>query len=152
MRHSLRTSAPVFTIDCLIKRVYIVRSASLVAAVQKQRKDIGLEPVLTFMLNRLGGIAGPGFKLLQDTRAGGGGLNQLLHHTMARFLLGPGLKSLTRAMLQKFETLLDDTIERQRKPFDLYIWCRNTITIASTDAMWGSNSPFRSDVIKEHLW
>ncbi|SMR45237.1 unnamed protein product [Zymoseptoria tritici ST99CH_3D1] len=147
-----QTSAPIFTLDLLVNRLYVVNSARMVAAVQKSHKIIAFDPFLTAAANRMAGINGPGLRLLQETQAGGKGVNQEVLHAMIPTMLGSGLDQMNRTMLRKLGPLLDDMIKDAPKTLDLHQWCQRTITTASSEAIWGSKNPFRSEKVREDFW
>jgi hypothetical protein len=150
--YSHRVSDPIFSIDVLVNRVYIVKSARLVAAVQKNHKCISFDPFLTAAANRMAGIRGPGLKLLQERRSGGHDLNNKVLHAMTHSLLGKGLDCMNSTMLSKMEPLIDELVNTTNISLDLHGWCRHVITTASTEAIWGSQNPFRSEKTVQNFW
>ncbi|KAF2770172.1 putative P450 monooxygenase [Teratosphaeria nubilosa] len=149
---SAQTSAPIFTLDLLVNRLYVVTSAKIVAAVQKNHKVIAFDPFLTGAANRMAGIEGPGLKLLQESQSGGGNLNQEVLHAMVPSLLGSGLDKMNITMVSKLEPLITKLVEQEEGVFDLHEWCRHAITAASTEAIWGTKNPFRSDKTCKNFW
>jgi hypothetical protein len=99
----------------------------------------------------MAGITGPGLKLLQETHAGGGGLNQTVVHASIPSLMGSGLDEMNRTMLVKIEPLINQRIETEGE-FDLMRWCRDIITTASSEAVWGAKNPFRNEQTMEDFW
>ncbi|KAH0195718.1 cytochrome P450, partial [Aureobasidium melanogenum] len=150
--YSHQVPDPIFSIDVLVNRVYIVKSARLVAAVQKNHKCISFDPFLTAAANRMAGIRGPGLKLLQECRSGGHDLNNKVLHAMTHSLLGKGLDYMNSTMLSKMEPLIDGLVNTTNISLDLHGWCRHVITTASTEAIWGSQNPFRSEKTVQNFW
>lgn len=149
---SKRVSSPIFTLDLLVNRLYVVNSASMVAAVQKNHKIIAFDPFLTAAANRMAGISGPGLKLLQETHSGGDDLNNKVLHAMTPSLLGKGLDQMNRTMLLKMQPLVDELVYNAKGPIDIHQKCRHVITVASTEAIWGSKNPFRSKEVVKDFW
>lgn len=81
---------PAFALDLLYTKIYVISSASLVSAVQRNHKTISIDPFLTAEANRMAGIQGKGLKLLQEKENGGGGINNDVIHSMHPVLLGSG--------------------------------------------------------------
>lgn len=149
---SQQISDPIFTLDVLANRIYVVKSARLVTAVQKNHKCISFDPFLTAAANRMAGISGSGLKLIQESRSGGRDLNNKVLHAMTPSLLGKGLNHMNRTMLSNIEPLIEKLVLSTNDPIDLHKWCRHVITTASTEAIWGSKNPFRSKKIVEDFW
>ncbi len=147
-------NAPVqiFTLDLLVNRLYIVNSARLVPIIQRNRRIISFDPFLTAAANRLAGVTGKGLRLLQETRSGGGGLLDKLTHSMSPSLLGKGLDKTNRTMLTKLGLLMDDILSNMGECPDLHQWCRHVITVASTEAIWGAQNPFRDEQVVKDFW
>ncbi|KAI9676944.1 MAG: hypothetical protein M1817_006783 [Caeruleum heppii] len=149
---SEKHSLPAFTLDILSTKIYIVNAASLVAAVQRNSRIISFDPFLTAAANRMSGIEGDGLKLLQETKSGGGGINNKVLHAMHPALLGEGLDTMNRKMIVNLKKSLDDLKLQEHSPFDLHAWCRHSLTVASTDAVYGPLSPYKSKEVEKSLW
>ena len=143
---------PIFTLDLLYTKFYVIKSASLVSAVQRSHKTISFDPFLTTAANRLAGIHGKGLKLLQDTENGGGGVNSKVVHSMHPALLGPGLDAMNRNMIHNLQTSIDKLESQHEVSLDLHNWCRHAIAVASTDAVYGPLNPYKSEQIEEAFW
>lgn len=79
-------------------------------------------------------------------------MNDKVVHAMNPSLLGQGLDHMNRTMLLKMMPLIDELIDNSKGPFGLHTWCRDVITDASTEAIWGSMNPFRSKKIADDFW
>lgn len=143
---------PAFTLDLLFTKIYIMNSASLVSAVQRNHKIVSFDPFLTAAANRLAGIDGEGLKLLQETENGGGGVNNKVLHSMHPALLGPGLDGMNSTMINNLQISIDNLESQHNLSFDLHAWCRHAITVASTDAVYGPHNPFKSQDIETAFW
>ncbi|KAF7510550.1 hypothetical protein GJ744_006396 [Endocarpon pusillum] len=142
---------PAYTLDLFFTKLYVVNSASLVSAVQRHHKTISFDPFLTAAANRLSGITGDGLKLLQETESGGGGINNKVLHSMHPALLGPGLDVMNKNMINNLKASIDG-LESGQTSFDLHQWCRHAIGVASTDAVYGTLSPYKDQDIERALW
>jgi hypothetical protein len=65
--------------------------------------------------------------------------------------MGSGLDEMNRTMLVKIEPLIGQRIEAEGE-FDLMRWCRDVITMASSEAVWGAKNPFRDEQTGEDFW
>lgn len=97
----------------------------------------------------MAGINGEG---LQETENGGGGVNNKVLHSMHPALLGPGLDRMNSTMINNLQISVDKLESQHNFSFDLYTWCRHTISVASTDAVYGPLNPFKSGEIEPAFW
>jgi hypothetical protein len=145
-------NAPIFTLDLLINRLYVITSARMVAAVQKNHKTVSFDPFAAAAAQRVAGISGPGLLLIRDSRSGGGDLSNRVLQAMTTALLGKGLDKMNRIMLLGMMPSMDQIIADEPVSVDFHMWCRDIITVASTDAIWGCKNPFRTKKIAEDFW
>ncbi|KAI9753259.1 MAG: hypothetical protein M1835_001006 [Candelina submexicana] len=156
IQYYARTSAkhpfPAFTLNLLYTKTYVINSASLVSAVQRSSKIISFDPFLTGAAHRMAGISGSGLKLLEETESGGGGINNKVLHSMHPALLGPGLDKMNETMIKNLKVSIDELEFKEGITFDLHAWCRHAITVASTDAVYGPQNPYKSKEVEDALW
>lgn len=143
---------PAFTLDLLFTKVYVINSAGLLPAIQRNSKTISFDPLLTNAAKRLAGVHGKGLKLLQEVENGGGGLNTQVVHAMQPALLGSGLDTMNKSMINNLQISIEELQATQNDPLDLHNWCRQTMTIASTDAVYGPLNPYKSKDIENAFW
>ena len=130
----------------------MITSAKMVAAVQKSHKTISFDPFAAAAAERVAGISGPGLLLIKDSRSGGGDLSNKVLQAMTTSLLGKGLDKMNKTMLLGMTPFIDALIANANASIDLHGWCREIITIASTEAIWGSKNPFKSEKIAQDFW
>ena len=132
--------------------MYIVKTGKLVSAVQRNHKLISFDPFLTAAAERLAGITGKGLKLLQEKQSGGGGINADIINAIHPALLGPALDVMNQKMISGLCSSVDALCGNEESPLDLHAWCRHSITVASTRAVWGSKNPFESEKLRSAFW
>jgi hypothetical protein len=142
---------PAYTLDMFIGKLYVVNSASLVAAVHRNHKAFSFDPFVTAFTKRAGGITSEGSKLLQETANGGGGMGSKVIHSMHPALLGSGLDIMITNMVKDLKTFIDE-LEPDQASMDLYLWCRHAITLASTDAVYGPLNPYKDPAVERAFW
>ncbi|KZF23898.1 putative P450 monooxygenase [Xylona heveae TC161] len=145
-------SFPIYTLDLLVTKVYIVTSARLVPAVQRNSKVLSFDPFLTAAAKQLGGIKKAGLKLLEPEDKGGQGVNLKVLRAMHPALLGAGLDAMNKNMIGRLCSFVDELAGGGNHPVDLHLWCRDAITQASTDAVWGPLNPFKLPGISNAFW
>ena len=131
----------------------MITSPNLVAGIQRKSRLISFDPFPTSAAERLAGITGSGLQLLRETRAGGHGLGLNVLHAMGPALLGDGLDRMNINMVMTLKSSIDELGSTGAYiPFDLYAWCRQALTIASTEAVYGPLNPYKSGFIQEAFW
>lgn len=146
------TSSPIYTFDLYATKLHIVKTGKLVSAVQRNHKIISFDPFLTAAANRMAGITGKGLRLLQEKQGGGGGINEDVIHAMHPALLGPALDVMNQKMILGLCSSIDALSSNRELSLDLHAWCRHSITVASTRAVWGSKNPYESDNLQSAFW
>ncbi|KAI1910060.1 hypothetical protein LOZ12_004733 [Ophidiomyces ophidiicola] len=150
-----KSKLPIFTINLLSSKVYVVTSPALIAAAQRKSRVISFEPFPTIAAERLAGIKGPRLEALREPRRGGGGLNNRVMHVMSPTLLNEGLDQMNSRMVATLKEWVDGLSsvgDGGHRAFDLYAWCRQILTIASTDAVYGPLNPYRPTSIQDAAW
>jgi hypothetical protein len=66
-------------------------------------------------------------------------------------LAGDGLDKMNHAMITYVKTSVDG-LANKIKPMDLHMWCRHAITVASTDAVYGPQNPFKNPQTEQDFW
>ncbi|KAJ0413965.1 cytochrome P450 [Aspergillus carlsbadensis] len=142
---------PIFAIDLLLIKVYLVKSPTILQAIQRTRA-LTFDPFVTFTTERLAGIRGAALEALRETQAGGGGGNQALLHAMHPTLTGRPLDRMNERMVRLLSPLVTQLSRREGEVVDLYGWCQRAITEASTEASYGPLNPYKERSVEEGFW
>jgi hypothetical protein len=135
--------------DLLFLRTYVISSPSLILAVQRNSKALTFEA----LLNSAAKVAG-----IQDMET----LNHVLDESgttvhaksvqvIQKTMLGEGLNEMNARMIGYMKVAID-SLEQQSDPIALLSWIKHGITIASTDAMYGSRNPYRDPEVEKAFW
>jgi len=134
----------------LFTKIYIITSPELMQAVQRNRA-LRLDPLLDLSVRNMCGITDKKvLGLLLDTSSGGEGLVQRVMHALAPRLVGQSLDQINMRMVRRMTPLMDEMGDKSS--FDLYRWCQDAITTASTDAIYGPMNPFKDSIIADAFW
>lgn len=136
----------------LNKKLYVVTSAALVSTIQRSAKFISFEPFLNEVADWLAGIKGDGLKLLQEPIKGGGSLSSAMVHAMATAISGTSLDKMNDTMISFLQVSMEELSTAAEDPIDLYAWCRDAMTTASSEAVWGAKNPLRSKEVQDTFW
>jgi hypothetical protein len=149
-KHSEKHPHPIFAIDLLLTKVYLVKSPEILQAIQRTRA-LTFDPFVTFTTERLAGIRGPALEALREKQAGGGGGNQELLHAMHPTLTGKPLDRMNERMVRLLSPLVGELAQRDGV-VDLYGWCQHAITEASTEASYGPLNPYKEKSVEDGFW
>lgn len=132
-------------------KLYFANSPELMQAIQRNNKTIAFEPLLNFSVGNLAGINNKKTQdLMRDTGSGGQGLSAKIMHALTPTLVGRPLDRMNLRMVQLMRPLIDEMGEKSE--FDLYVWCQDAITAASTDATYGPLNPYKDKEIADAFW
>ncbi|KAE8419648.1 cytochrome P450 [Aspergillus pseudocaelatus] len=149
---SRKNRLPAFTMDMLYTKVCIIASPELVSAVRRSRNTMSLGPLFANVAENGAGVNGRGMQLLRDKESGGQGLGQQTADSMHPPLLGSGLDQMNGKMIAVLNTVIDELASQPDDVVDLYEWCSYAVTVASTDAVYGSLNPYRSESNRRAFW
>ncbi|KAL2838626.1 cytochrome P450 [Aspergillus pseudoustus] len=141
---------PIFGIDLLVIKVYLVKSPAVLQAIQRVRA-LTFDPFVTFTTDKLAGIHGPALEALREKESGGGGGNQALLHAMHPTLTGKALDRMNERMVKLLDPLVEELAKR-RDEVDLYGWCQHAVTEASTEANYGPLNPYKEKSVEDGFW
>ncbi|KAB8263615.1 cytochrome P450 [Aspergillus pseudonomiae] len=132
---SRKHALPIFTMDILKKRVYIVTSPDLLPSVRHSRSTMSFDPLFTAMAERAGGIPKAGLELLREEERGGKGLAKQTVEAMRPALLGNKLDHLNEQMIHVLKPNVDQVASIPTRSLDLYGWCNDALTVASREQL-----------------
>ena len=152
MNSSNYPDLPILTVDLFGNKTYIINSPTLISAVQRNNRNISFDPFLTSAAERLAGIKGHNLNLLREQESGGHGVHKHVLHDMQPALLGDSLEHMNEKMIIYLRIAVDDIASRPNSAFDLHLWCRHAITVASTDAVYGPLNPYNDRDVEDAFW
>ena len=152
-RSSDRVRLPIYTLNFMSSKVYVVTSVDLAGAVQR-KKTLSFNPFMTSWLKPLYHMDDDTMAIMKrnmDCEEGDFGYMKEsydIHHGM----LAAGqetLEKLTVDALAEFATLINDFSSVST---DLYGWVQHISTVFGTNAMWGHTNPLADPKIEEGFW
>lgn len=149
--YSAKTTHPVFSIKILSHKVYIIKSPELVSAIQRSYRTMSFDPLITRTAKCIGGINGPGLHLIREKTSQGQGLGHHTTVTMRPTLMGEGLDQMNKTIIPSLQRSVQG-LKDHRGGLDLFAWCSLTLTIATTEAVYGSLNPYRLAIAREAYW
>ena len=135
-------------------KVYIVTSPDLVNAVNRNAKKIAFNPFVAMLGKRITGHDEDTSQIVQHNLNGEHGPGYVIDvhdRTVASLAPGEDLYQTTSEMLLQvsayFEALVSDA------EINLFEWTRYTVTMCSTRALYGPESPFiKSPKLADSFW
>ena len=143
MLRSAMCKLPIYTLNMLNGKVYIVTSPDLVNAVNRNSKKIAFNPFVATLGKRITGHDEETSQIVQHNLNGEHGPGYVIDvHDRIVASLAPGkdLQQTTKAMLSHLSIFFEEITTDAE--INLFAWTRNTVTTVSTRALYGSQNPF----------
>lgn len=143
MRNSAKCKHPIYTLNMLNGKVYIVTSPDLVSAVSRNSKSLAFNPFIAQLGKRITGHDEATSQIVQHNLNGEQGSGYVIEvHDGLVAALAPGvhLENMTEPMLREASTYLNGL--GSSKEIDLFVWIRRMVTMCSTAAIYGPENPF----------
>ncbi|KAI5917141.1 cytochrome P450 oxidoreductase [Camillea tinctor] len=143
---------PIYTLRLPFSRIYVVNETSLVLAIERQAKVLAFAPIEAAATVNLLGMSEKANKTLKwDSTSDDG--HFITFHKAFRPTLSPGsgLDAMIRKSVQCLAVSLDDLRRKSSIDTTLFEWIRHEIVMATTDAEFGPDNPFR-DPTFENAW
>jgi hypothetical protein len=138
-------------------KTYIVANPALIQSIQKQPKALAFPPIAAKFTSRICGSSKDAHATLMKNvngDEGNWGLSMETYECM-RAALTPGadLDAMNRVMFQNIAASIDDlrTTDKGAR-MGLARWLRNTITIATTNSVYGPQNPYKDQSVQDAFW
>lgn len=143
---SAKCKLPIYTLNMLSGKVYIVTSPDLVNAVNRNPKKIAFNPFIAMLGKRITGHDEDTSQIVQHNLNGEHGPGYVIDvHDRIVAALAPGkdLQKTTKAMLSHTSSYLGAfTTDAE---INLFEWMRYVVTMCSTRALYGNENPFNKN-------
>ncbi|KAG9238168.1 cytochrome P450 [Amylocarpus encephaloides] len=158
---------PAFTLRIFSSRVYVICDPSLIQAAYRNARTFDFGSFVVESSERLFNISQEGMKIIRGETApeydpngpflngnrGKSFLNDDHKLIVDSLSPGPALLDLSQSVLERVAGSLNNIDNRNDGKFGLYRWMRDTITVASAEAIYGPNNPFSGNqVLVDDLW
>ena len=130
----------------LSRKVYVVISPDLIAAVNRNSKSLSFNPFIAQLGKRITGHDETTSQIVQLNLNGENGPGYVIDvHDGLVAALAPGksLDDMTEVMLHEASRCLESLDDGAE--VDLFAWMRKTVTLCSTIAIYGPFNPFSTD-------
>lgn len=159
MSHSAKYPLSIYTLAMLKGRTYVITSPELVAAIQRSPKIFSFNPFILAVTQRLCGCSQSAIDVVADKLDDMGLANETKRDMHTALLPGPHLDSMNETMVKNVAAAFEevdaelDAGGNEGMVLDLYAWSRHLISLASTDAIYGVENPFRKDrKVEDGFW
>ena len=132
--------------------MYIVNSTELIPIVQRQHRVLDFAPVEARAAINVMGATAAGKEILNFEREGIGKHAYAIEFANAiHDAVTPGvhLDAMNRLAVERVSQLLDDLATKSHQNIHLYKWVSRVISMATTDAVYGPENPFKHPGILE---
>lgn len=152
--YSGRNPLPAFTMNILSSKVYVVTHPALVQAAYRA-KTLVFEPFIIEAADRMLSISDDGMKQIkhEPENEKEETYMRLIHKSMQETMLpGNSLLQMNARVLAKLADFVNG-IGTEWEPKPMYLWLRDTFTLASSATLYGRNDPISADPsLIEPLW
>ena len=140
---SARCNLPAYTLNMLSGKVYIVTSPELVAAVNRNSKNLAFNPFIAQLGMRITGHDEATSQIVQHNLNGDNGSGYVIEvhdDTVSALAPGKNLEEMLEVMLHAIDQQLPNLDDDHE--VELFAWIRNLMTMGSTRAIYGPRNPF----------
>lgn len=142
---------PIYTLQMLNIKMYVINAPDLVVAVQRNSKNLLFSPIMAGILPRLfdvdKDVVSLTAKSMRDEDGGWINTHPLNMPNYVQLLPGPNLDIVIRKMQTALNPLMDQLREQTKGDEDavigLYAWIKKSSVLASTDAIYGRENPYK---------
>ncbi|KAI4858653.1 putative cytochrome P450 [Hypoxylon rubiginosum] len=154
---SKQVDAPIFTVSLPGQKMYIVTKPELIQQAQKQHRTLAFPPIAAKFATTVVGLSKEGQAVLARNVNGDHGDHGLSMETYAAMRAalqpGPALDNMNRAMLAEINKSLNELAPVDNKQqFSMFAWLRDSLTLATTRAIYGPQNPFDDREIRDAFW
>lgn len=146
---------PVYSLNVLGSRMYILNSPDLVVALQKNSKTLSFQAYAAKFAAKLCGLSPEAKKIvttyIHEEKATGFGA-AFLSTVHSKLSLGNSLNQLIRAANLGIAASVDRLDSETPTRIDLMLWLRHAITLAATNAVYGPANPFKTELVEKAYW
>ena len=151
---SAKCQSPIYTLNMLTRKVYVVTSPNLVSAVNRNSRALAFNPFIAQLGKRITGHDEATGQIVQHNLNGEHGSGYVINvHDGIVAALAPGkdLENMTQAMLENAEIRIKALEENSE--VDLFVWTRQLVTICSTRAVYGPENPLsKNPKLESRFW
>lgn len=152
--NSTKCELPIYTLNMLNGKVYVVTSPDLVTAVNRNSKALAFNPFIAQLGKRITGHDEATSHIVQNNLNGERGPGYVIEvhdGVVASLVPGKNLENMIEPMLREAFTYLDALEEDQE--FELFAWMRKMVTMCSTKSIYGPENPFnKSSTYSDLFW
>lgn len=137
----------------LSSRVYVICAPELVHSAFRIPKSLSFDPFVIESSRRSFAITKEGMDLIRAEKEDGDYYRAAIHKSMYEALApGPSLLDMNARVLSSAARFLN-TIDAEEQPRSLYRWMRDSLTLATADAIYGRQNPVEDDPkLIDNLW
>ena len=147
--YSERLGFPIYTLRILTGQVYVINDVHLASTVQRRTDAFSFDPFVVMAAERLAGTTPEGMELVRQGIASSHPERGLVFDSRDRFHrllnLNTNLAAMSQEMFRNIEAELYKLGHSGDTVIDLSSWTKQTISIASTNTIYGPMNPFANN-------
>ncbi|RWA06922.1 hypothetical protein EKO27_g8181 [Xylaria grammica] len=138
---------PIYTIRLPGPRLYVVNSPSLISAVQRHVRTLSFSPFLARAASNLIAASKPGVEILSQDEENGF-ITRFHHFNHVSLSPGHNLDTVKRKAWKIMASLPACGSVNSPRRVRMYEWISNEVMMATTEAIYGSQNPFRKPAVR----
>jgi hypothetical protein len=140
---------PIYTLRLPFSRIYVVNATELIPVVQKQWRTVSFG-ALAAGAGRFVGMSKEGVDLMHKDLTSDEGFT-LSWPRLITSVMGPGtdLDNVNKKAVEVFAHEVSKFREKGMSRVGLWRWTRDAMVIATTEAVWGPQNPYRDTTVAE---
>ena len=149
---------PIFTINVVGQKMYIITDANLMQATQRLPKALSFLPIEAKAASRICGVSTDSvhtYYYVSEKTEGETEILKETHHARRTGLSsGPAFDKLNESLVRSLQVSIVSLKSAGEKPARIGLsgWLRRHITSAVTNSMYGPHNPFRDETVVEGIW
>lgn len=142
---------PIYTLRLPGSRLYVINDTALIPVLQRQIRTLSNAPILVRVFSHFMGISGKALEIMgRDPIESHGFVHQMTVETSKGLTPGPNLDDLNAKAVQFLNKSLEELCaEKMTNTVDLFNWASQKIMLATTNAVYGPQNPFKDPTVQD---
>lgn len=140
---------PIYTLRLPFSRMYIVNATDLIPSLQKHWRTVSFAAIAANAGHSVG-LSKKAVKLMHDALTSEDGFSlSWPKYVMSAMSPGNDLDSMNRVAIETFANQTETLRTSATVKVGLWQWTRQTMVMATTEAVWGPQNPWRDPAVAE---
>ncbi|KAK5996638.1 Cytochrome P450 monooxygenase nodJ-like protein [Cladobotryum mycophilum] len=144
-----KINLPIYTMRLPGSRAYIVNATEFIPLLQRQWRTISFTPILASSGPAVMGISEASGEILhRDMKSDSNSVAGFIPAILPSLAPGPSLDSMNRKAVEVMAAAMDVLRTQKTKTMKFWEWTHHEILMATTDAVYGPQNPYRNVAVE----